>query len=60
MKKSKKKEVVFVNPTDDDNEMGGKAENCSCRMRISDGHGQYADGYYITLCKKHQEQSLKE
>jgi len=41
-------EIVFVNPTEN-----GKAKDCDCQMRVSDGHGQYSDVYYITPCKKH-------
>ena len=52
MKKNNFKRTVieFCNPTD----KNGKAENCNCRIEISDGRGIYSDSYTVYLCRKHR------
>lgn len=44
VKEKKCQQVVFVN---------GVAESCQCKLRFSDGHGQYSDVHYIDLCDQH-------
>ena len=47
-------DLEFANPTD----KNGKADDCECRIEISDGKGQYSDVYRIKLCSLHKNKNI--
>lgn len=40
--------------------VNGRDAKCGCKVKVSDGYGEYSDVIHVTLCDKHSSKEEKK